>query len=92
MNEAQRAYIAKIQNETAQEEAANVSEVPDQSMLTGLVDSFTQGAAMGFGDEATGVVGANIRPAARVDNPETLTHYDPEHPYIYAEYDKSERG
>ncbi|MDA1258313.1 MAG: sulfatase [Chloroflexi bacterium] len=45
-----------------------------------------------IGDEATGVVGKNIRPAGRVDNPDTLTHYDPEHPYIYAEYDKAERG
>ena len=45
-----------------------------------------------LGDEATGVIGNNIRPAGRVDNPETLTHYDPEHPYIYAEYDKGDRG
>jgi hypothetical protein len=45
-----------------------------------------------LGDEATGVTGSNIRPAGRVDNPDTLTHYDPEHPYIYAEYDKGDRG
>lgn len=45
-----------------------------------------------IGDEADGVVGANVRPAGHVDNPDTLTHYDPEHPYIYAEYDKHERG
>jgi arylsulfatase A len=45
-----------------------------------------------LGDEATGVIGSNVRPAGRVDNPDTLTHYDPEHPYIYAEYDKGERG
>ena len=45
-----------------------------------------------IGDEATGVVGANIRLAGRVDSPEPLTHYNPEHPYIYAEYDKYERG
>jgi len=45
-----------------------------------------------LGDEATGVTGNNIRPAGRVDNPDTLTHYDPEHPYIYAEYDKGDRG
>ncbi|MBT5319138.1 MAG: hypothetical protein HOL45_04455, partial [Chloroflexi bacterium] len=45
-----------------------------------------------IGDEAEGVVGANVRSSGHVDNPETLTHYDPEHPYIYAEYDKHERG
>ena len=45
-----------------------------------------------LGDEATGATGSNTRPAGRVDNPDTLTHHDPEHPYIYAEYDKSDRG
>ena len=45
-----------------------------------------------LGDEAEGVVGRNVRPSGHVDNPDTLTHYDPEHPYIYAEYDKYERG
>ena len=45
-----------------------------------------------LGDEATGVIGTNVRPAGRVENPVTLTHYDPEHPYIYAEYDKGDRG
>ena len=45
-----------------------------------------------IGDEATGVIGKNIRPATRIDNPDPLTHYNPNHPYIYAEYDKAERG
>ena len=54
--------------------------------------ALAQACRVDIGDEATGVAGSNIRLAARVNNPETLTHYDPEHPYIYAEYDKSERG
>ena len=45
-----------------------------------------------IGDEAEGVAGKNVRPSGHVENPDTLTHYDPEHPYIYAEYDKGERG
>ena len=44
------------------------------------------------GDEATGVEGENIRPIGRVDNPDTLTHFDPEHPYIIAMYDLRDRG
>lgn len=40
-----------------------------------------------IGDEATGVQGRNVRPVGRVNHPETLTIYDPEHPYIVAEYD-----
>jgi arylsulfatase A-like enzyme len=45
-----------------------------------------------MGDEVTGVVGENVRPIGRVDNPDTLTHYDPNHPYIIALYDLKERG
>lgn len=56
--------------------------------LTALLESCRKD----LGDEATGVVGANARPSGHVDNPDTLTHYDPEHPYIFAEYDKGERG
>lgn len=44
-----------------------------------------------IGDEATGVTGKNIRPIGRVENPDTLTHYDPEHPYIVAMYDSSDK-
>lgn len=45
-----------------------------------------------IGDEATGVVGRHIRPIGRVENPDTLTHFDPEHPYFIAMYDLKERG
>jgi len=40
-----------------------------------------------IGDEATGAQGNNTRPVGRVANPETLTHYDPSHPYMIAMYD-----
>ncbi len=40
-----------------------------------------------IGDAATGVVGENIRPAGKVDNPRPLTNYDPDHPYIVSLYD-----
>jgi arylsulfatase A len=45
-----------------------------------------------IGDEATGVIGKNVRPIGRVDNPKPLTVYDPNHPYIIAMYDKYQRG
>ena len=45
-----------------------------------------------IGDEATGVRGANVRPIGRVDNPKPLTHYNPDCPYIWAEYDTDECG
>jgi arylsulfatase A-like enzyme len=56
--------------------------------LSSELDSFRAD----LGDESTGITGTNIRPAGRVDNPDTLTHYDPDHPYIYAEYDNGDRG
>ena len=45
-----------------------------------------------MGDEATGVVGQNVRPVGRVENAKLLTEYDPDHPYIIAMYDKPHRG
>ena len=45
-----------------------------------------------IGDAATGVVGKNIRPKGVAENPDTLTHYDPSHPYIDALYDISDKG
>ena len=31
-------------------------------------------------------------PVGRFENPDTLTQYDPEHPYMIALYDLKERG
>ena len=45
-----------------------------------------------IGDEATGVEGANVRPIGRVPKAETLTRYDPEHPYMIAMYDLHDNG
>jgi arylsulfatase A-like enzyme len=45
-----------------------------------------------LGDEATGVEGNNCRPIGRVTAPQTLTQYDPEHPYIIAMYDIKDAG
>ena len=45
-----------------------------------------------LGDEAVGIEGAHTRPIGRVDEPDTLTHFDPEHPYMIALYDLKERG
>ena len=44
------------------------------------------------GDIGLGIEGKNVRPIGRVDNPDTLTHYDENHHYIIAEYDLEERG
>lgn len=45
-----------------------------------------------LGDEASGITGKNIRPKGCVEIPDTLTHWNPEHPYIIALYDLKDRG
>lgn len=45
-----------------------------------------------IGDASTGKTGRNKRPVGRVENPETLTHYDPNYPYIIEMYDLKDRG
>jgi arylsulfatase A-like enzyme len=42
-----------------------------------------------IGDDATGSAGKNCRPPGKVDNPKTLTEYNPNHPYMIAMYDLS---
>ena len=45
-----------------------------------------------IGDKAAGAEGANCRPIGAVENPEPLTKYDPNHPYIIAMYDLEDAG
>ncbi len=45
-----------------------------------------------IGDARRGVAGTRVRPAGRVVDPVPLTVYDPDHPYVVAEYDLAERG
>lgn len=40
-----------------------------------------------LGDAGLGITGSGCRPCARTESPKTLTTYDPDHPYIIAEYD-----
>ena len=49
-------------------------------------------ARASLGDARLSLVGSDVRPIGRVDNPKPLTSYDPEHPYYMAEYDLSDRG
>jgi len=45
-----------------------------------------------LGDPDLGAPGRNRRPVGWVEHPRPLTQYDPEHPYIMAEYDLTEAG
>jgi arylsulfatase A-like enzyme len=45
-----------------------------------------------LGDERLGIRGAGVRAVGEVDEPVTLTTFDPSHPYYMAEYDLPHRG
>ena len=45
-----------------------------------------------LGDRALGIVGNERRPIGQVAQADTLTHYNPAHPYIIAEYDLADAG
>jgi len=45
-----------------------------------------------LGDSLTQTAGTESRPCGVVENPVALTVYDPDHPYIIAEYDKNDVG
>jgi arylsulfatase A-like enzyme len=45
-----------------------------------------------LGDAVTGIDGSGRRLAGRVADPRPLTTYDPDHPYVHAEYDLPDRG
>ena len=45
-----------------------------------------------LGDKSLNMNGTEVRPAGRVKNPKPLTKFESNHPYMYAEYDKGERG
>ena len=45
-----------------------------------------------LGDRRLNIIGSGVRQIGRVENPSPLTQYDPDHPYVIAEYDLPERG
>ncbi len=75
---------------------ADVGETTDLSdELPDVVQDLKEALDRGrreLGDEATGAEGRNLRPIGRVDDPEPLTEYDPDHPYIIAIYDLEDAG
>ena len=58
------------------------------NQLLSYIDSFRKE----LGDKSLSIVGNEVRPPGRKNNPKPLTSFDDNHPYMYAEYDKGERG
>lgn len=71
-------------------EATDVAaEHPD---VVARLDALLAECRRDLGDSLTNTPGVNTRPIGRVAHPDTLTHYDPAHPYIIAAYDCGDRG
>ena len=67
--------------------AANHPEVVDRLRL------IIEAGRADLGDERFDIEpSANVRPLGKVDNPQPLTEFDPNHPYFMAEYDLPDRG
>ena len=49
-------------------------------------------ARVTLGDARLGRIGTEVRPIGEVSDPVPLTQYDPDHPYVMAEYDLPDRG
>jgi len=54
--------------------------------------TMTEAMRSRLGDRALGIVGCERRSIGQVSQADTLTHYDPAHPYIIAEYDLADAG
>ncbi len=62
--------------------------------LSGLASltALAEKARASLGDARLGRTGSDLRPIGTVENPQPLTRFDPEHPYLIAEYDLGDRG
>ena len=56
------------------------------------LDALAETARSTLGDARLERKGSDVRPIGRVDDAAPLTVYDPDHPYVVAEYDLADRG
>ena len=75
---------------------ADLSESRDLSVerpeIVTKLEAIADGYRKDIGDALTGVSGENCRPPGKIKDPQPLTFYDPDYPYIIAEYDLPDRG
>jgi arylsulfatase A-like enzyme len=63
----------------------------EQAEVAGRLHKSADNCRRDLGDAAVGAAGEGCRPIGRVEKPQTLTHYDPSHPYMIAMYDLLEK-
>ncbi|MEM9613704.1 MAG: sulfatase [Actinomycetota bacterium] len=74
----------------------DVGETTDVSVehpdVVARLEAVAEEARRTLGDDRLDREGSEVRPIGRVVNPVPLTTYDPDHPYVIAEYDLPDRG
>lgn len=66
-----------------------LGEHPD---VVARLEALAEEARATLGDARLDLVGAEVRPVGKVQNPVPLTEYNSDHPYVVAEYDLPDRG
>ncbi len=75
------------------EDIGETTDVIDQHPdVVATLDALAETARAALGDARLGREGTEVRPIGVVDDPAPLTIYDPDHPYVVAEYDLPDRG
>lgn len=64
----------------------------DHPEVVARLDALAEQVRVTLGDARLDRMGSEVRPIGRVDDPKPLTEYDPDHPYVIAEYDLPDRG
>ncbi len=76
-----------------QTDLGETTNVVDQHAdVVGRLLAHVERAQADLGCEASGIDGSGRRPCGRVTEAQTLTTYDPDHPYIIAMYDLTDAG
>ncbi|MBO9604440.1 MAG: sulfatase [Paenibacillaceae bacterium] len=71
-------------------ETNNVAE--DHPEVVARLEQLLHECRLDLGDDASGMPGSNCRAPGRVEQPDTLTHYRADHPYLMAMYDIEDAG
>jgi arylsulfatase A-like enzyme len=75
---------------------ADVAETDDRAAdeptVVAELRAIAEAAKAELGDLAEGIDGTAVRPKGVVAEHDSLTHYNPDHPYVMAEYDLADGG
>jgi arylsulfatase A len=71
-------------------ETTNVNHLYPE--IVAALEQMIESCRADLGDDATGRTGSHCRPKGKVVEADTLTHYNPNHPYMIAMYDIEDAG